>query len=433
MTNSVASGTAETLDHPARHRDVLRRDVGFKADAKQWLFDNSQLFLAFLRRFLPLLKVGPICVVTRYDDVKEVFLADDAFPVSYSAKLKVVTGETPFIFGMEDGPDYRRDITALRKGVLDEDIPTRLAAATTRSAEQHLDTSGRCIEVVDFVRTVTFEVLLDYFGVPKPGNPQDDIQVWATRLFQYICYVGKNADFDNEAKEYGEKLRAHVRQVIAARKASGEYSDDILGRSLRRQAAGEAGFSDEKICASLVGFIVAGLPQPPAVLPKVLEQLLRRSNILAEAQRAAEAHDEETLRRYAWEAMRFDPLTPILPRNTKRERVLAAGTLRAKQIEPGTHVLFSFASAMMDGRRVPDPQRFNPNRPISAYMLFGHGLHECFFKRVNDSLLPLMLMSLLRRGQVVRAKGGKGHLRKVDAFADRLVICFEERRPALHD
>ncbi len=433
MTNSVATGTAETVDHPVRHRDVLRRDVGFKADAKQWGFDNSQLILGILRRFLPLLKLGRICIVTRYDDVKEVFLADDAFPVSYSAKLTIVTGETPFIFGMEDGPDYRRDIAALRKVVLEDDIATRLAPATTSVAERVLSQSGHCIEVVDFVRTVTFEVLLDYFGVPKPLNPQDDIQVWASRLFQYICYVGKSAEFDNEAKVYGEKLRAHVRQVIAARKASGEYSDDILGRSLRLQAAGEEGFSDDKICAALVGFIVAGLPQPSAVLPKVVEQLLRRANVLAEAQRAAEAHDEETLRRYAWEAMRFDPLTPILPRNTKKERVLAAGTLRAKKIEPGTHVLFSFASAMMDRRRVPDPQRFNPNRPISAYMLFGHGLHECFFKRVNESMLPLILMSLLKRGPIVRASGSQGRLRKVDAFADRLVICFEERRPALHN
>ena len=36
------------------------------------------------------------------------------------------------------------------------------------------------------------------------------------------------------------------------------------------------------------------------MLPKVLEQLLRRSKMLAEAQRAAEAGDAETLRRYAW-------------------------------------------------------------------------------------------------------------------------------------
>ena len=33
------------------------------------------------------------------------------------------------------------------------------------------------------VRRVTFDVLGDYFGVPKP--PDGDLRVWATRLFEF--------------------------------------------------------------------------------------------------------------------------------------------------------------------------------------------------------------------------------------------------------
>ena len=41
-------------------------------------------------------------VVTRYDDVKEVFLADEAFAVPYAEKLNVIMGGVPFFLGMGD-------------------------------------------------------------------------------------------------------------------------------------------------------------------------------------------------------------------------------------------------------------------------------------------------------------------------------------------
>jgi cytochrome P450 len=176
-----------------------------------------------------------------------------------------------------------------------------------------------------------------------------------------------------------------------------------------------------------VGLIVAGLPQPPAVLSKALEQLLQRSKVLAEAQRAARNGDEEAVKRYMFEAMRFDPLTPFLPRNTAKDHVIAAGTRRAKTIKRGSHVLFSFASAMMDDRRVANPTRFNPNRPASAYLLFGYGLHQCLAKSICEKLLPIMLMALLKKNNLARARGAEGRLSKQGAMAERLVVCFDPR------
>jgi hypothetical protein len=58
-------------------------------------------------------------------------------------------------------------------------------------------------------------------------------------------------------------------------------------------------------------------------------------------------------------------------------------------------------------------------------MLFGHGLHECFAKRINEKLLPLMLMPLLKKKHLVRARGADGHLRKQGTFPDRLTVCFD--------
>ena len=72
--------------------------------------------LSILRDFAPILlwKKGKFALVTRYDDVKEVFLADDAFGVPYTEKLNVITGGVPFILGMEDSREYRRSRDAMR-------------------------------------------------------------------------------------------------------------------------------------------------------------------------------------------------------------------------------------------------------------------------------------------------------------------------------
>jgi cytochrome P450 len=427
MNNVATEPSSNTAGNAALQQPIVRPETGLKAKIAQWFFDNSEIPFSLLRSIAPIavVKRKHIALVTRYDDVKEVFRADDAFPVVYASRLKKVTGETPFIFGMEDGPDYRRDNEAMRSVIRYDDIDTRLAPKTKEIAERLVAAAGGRIDFVDFIRQVTFEVMVDYFGVP----PNGDLKLWTTRLFQYMCHVGDDPELDKEADAYGEALRADVREAIKARKDAPamieDHRDDVLGRCLKAQAADPVAFSDDKICASIVGFLLAGLPQPPTVLPKALEQLLRRSKMLGSAQLAARNGDEETVRRYIFEAMRFDPLAPFVPRVAKKEHVLAAGTPRAKKIEVGTHVLVAFASAMMDDRRVRNPRSFNPNRSPNDYMLFGHGLHECFAKRINEKLLPLMLMPLLKRNHLVRARGQDGHLRKQGTFPDRLTVCFD--------
>ena len=106
----------------------------------------------------------------------------------------------------------------------------------------------------------------------------------------------------------------------------------MLGRCLEMQKQGEPGFDDGQIRSSLVGFIVGGPPQPPMVVPQALEQLLRRPDALAGAQQAARDNDDQLLAGYVFEAMRFDPLAPFLPRVATRDSTIAAGTPRAVNV-----------------------------------------------------------------------------------------------------
>jgi cytochrome P450 len=87
-------------------------------------------------------------------------------------------------------------------------------------------------------------------------------------------------------------------------------------------------------------------------------------------------------------------------------------------------VIVAFASAMMDKRRIPEPGRFDPERRAHEYIHFGHGLHECFGRHINEATLHLMLKPLLRQLRLRRAPGPEGHLTKNGLFSDHLVVEF---------
>jgi cytochrome P450 len=318
--------------------------------------------------------------VTRYDDVREVFLNDATFGVPYRAKLDVIMGGQPFFLGMGDTPDYRRDIAAMRRVVLPGDIPNRLAPAVEQLAQSIVASANGRLEVVDtLVRQVTFKVYSDYFGIPDPPNAE--LRVWGTRLFEFR-FADPNGDpaLRAEVDTIAPALRAHIRSLITARRASGPASaTDVLGRCVQMQ--NQPGFSDDQICTALMGFVVGGPPQPP--------------------------------------------MAPALPRVALKDATIAQGTSRATKLAKGANILVAFSSAMMDGRRIADPHTFNPHRPANDYIHFGYGLHTCFGIHMNLALLPLLLKPLLARPNLRRAPGPAGHLKKRGAFADQLFVEYD--------
>ena len=176
-----------------------------------------------------------------------------------------------------------------------------------------------------------------------------------------------------------------------------------------------------------MGFIVGGPPQPPMVVPQAMEQLLRRPDALAGAQQAARDNDDELLAGYVFEAMRFDPLAPVLPRvaiagrapsrqGRRRERKGARRGQGARRLQLGH-----------DGRAAGARSRRRSirGRLPHEYIHFGYGLHQCFGIHINKALLPLMLKPLLKRPGLRRAAGSAGKLRKRGAFADTLHVEFD--------
>ena len=160
-------------------------------------------------------------------------------------------------------------------------------------------------------------------------------------------------------------------------------------------------------------------------VPQALEQLLRRPEALAGAQQAARDGNDASLAGYFFEALRFDPVAPILSRVASKTGTIAAGTSRATEVPQDANLYIALSSAMMDERRVPDPQTFNPQRAPDEYIHFGHALHQCFGIHLNKALLPLMLKALLQQKNLRRAPGAKGKLQKRGIFPDALHVNYD--------
>jgi cytochrome P450 len=406
-------------------QDVLRPAArGLKRYTTALLRTAMPIGFRLLRRFRPIFRLGTTYIVTRHDDVREVFGRDAAFKVPYRTNLEVITGGEPFLLGMADSPEYQGQLAAMRRVFRADDLPA-LASAVKAEAEQIVQSSNGRVEVVDqLVRRVAFDVLADYFGVPPP--PQGRLDVWSTRLFEFQFASSSNDhDLRAQADEIASAFRAYIDREIARRKAEGSRHDDVMARCLALQADGVPGYSDTEIRTMLLCMIVGGPPQPPIVVPQAMEQLLRRPTALAAASAAARAGDDALLHDIVREAMRFDPLAPGLPRTTAENVMVARGTRREKMIPGGATVIVAFSSAMMDERRVPHPRRFDPNRRPHEYIHFGHKLHECFGRHINGATLHLMLQPLLKQSNLRRAAGRDGHLTKNGPFAERLVVEFD--------
>jgi cytochrome P450 len=384
---------------------------------------------AVLRTALPLATFGKEerawCLVSRHDDVRQVLLDDRSFEAPYAEKLPIVVGDAPFLLGLPEGTAYRNQLKALQAAVTADDVATRLPSEASRIASRLLDATDGEVEVVGLTSTVTAETLGRYFGIVDNVNAIELAQLArdAQILFKFqFADPGNDPALRREVDKVAPLLRARVKTRIADARAGRVPPDTLIARYIN-QVDPSLQLDDTTLVAAMTGFIVGGLPQPPMVVPNALDQLLRRPAALAAAQSAAREGKNAELEALVFEAMRFDPLGPLLNRIVvAEEAVIAPGTRRARTLKKGARVLVFFASAMLDPRRVDHPARFDPHRHSSAYMHFGYGLHECFASHINRRLLPAILKPLLVHANLRRVPGRRGALRKNNVFPTSLCL-----------
>jgi cytochrome P450 len=359
-------------------------------------------------------------LVTRFEDVEEVLARDEVFQVTYGQKMKVVTGGQNFFLGMQNSPEYTRDVSHMRSVVRREDIPDRIAPFVQKTASDLVAAAGGQLDVVTLSKAVPSRWIADYFGCPPPSEQQ--LEDWASAIFQYLF-----ADLNNDPKvaqaatQAASEVRRWLDETIATRKANGDSKDDVLGRCLLLQSAGLPAMDDLSIRNNLLGLLVGAIPTTSKCCAQALDQLFDRPEQLKGAQDAALADNDALLARYVFEALRFNPNNPILARITTADYPLAKTSLYGKTIPAGTQVFAATQSAMFDNSVVQEPNKFRIDRPEYLNLHFGYGLHACFGQYVNRVQIPGILKPLLKRTGLRRAGG----LQYEGPFPSSLPVAFD--------
>jgi len=382
--------------------------------------DGQRLVFAVLRAFLPNLVLSRKLVasydnngtalVTRFEDVKEVIARDGDFEVVYAPRMIEITAGQNFFLGMQDTPDYTRDVSNMRIAVRRTDLPAIVQPiAAKRAAELVAAARGRIDVPHDLTLRVPAQLMDVYFGTPGPSEAK--MIEWTTVMFWYLFIdLAADAALDKRALLAAQECRAYLDEAIQKRKAAPTSADDVLNRCLAMQKAGLPGMDDLGIRNNLIGLLIGAVPTTSKAAIQALDVLLDRPEALAGAQRAAQADDDALLARHIFEGLRFSPVNPVIYRRAVRDTIVAAHTFRARAIPKSTMVMAGNFSAMFDRLKVDDPASFRTDRPWDNYILWGDGLHTCFGAHINQVLIPAILKPLLKQKGLRRAAGPAGQV-----------------------
>jgi len=384
---------------------------------KQFRFIMDQLrgnpfpFFQELRDARPILETSAATLVAQFRDVEEILHREEIFSVSpYLPRMMGVIG--PFVLSQDITPGYDHDISVMRLAVRRDDL-TRVKEIVSRHAAEIVAELFQGPGPVDIVQTLTRKVPVrladEYFGFFAPRD--DQMMAWARACFrEFFINLLNDPVVRAPAVTAGAEMRARLDALLAERRASGaEEKDDVMGRLLHLQRAGDAAaLDDDGVCRTLMGLVIGMVETTSQSAVQALLVLFSKPDALAVAVAAAKADDDDLLANLVFEALRFRPINPMVVRVAKEDYPLAAGEPHRTLIRKGTTVFALTWSAMFDPRMLDAPDEFRPDRPDCHYLHFATGLHACFGRYISWIQVPQILKPLLKL-QNLRAAGAPAY------------------------
>jgi uncharacterized protein (TIGR02246 family) len=340
-------------------------------------------------------------------DLNEVFTVK-----FYGPKMDASVG--PYMLGRDGTVLNRRD-----RGIMDALIPrsdeplikNMVRELTTQAIEAGTE-DGRLELVNKIARLVPVRLTGSYFGFPGPDDAT--MMRWSVATQNgFFKNVLNDSKIEAASVEAGTQMRAYISTLIAQRREELESRpelDDVVSRLLKMKLPESLGFDEERVASNIAGLLVGGVETTQQAIVQIIDQFLRRPDVMAKARAAAAADDDATLGAYVWEALRFNPINPFVPRITSRPHTLAAGTDRATTIGAGRLVFVSTQSAMHDEQELDAPEEFRIGRPPEHYMHFGYGEHVCLGKYVGMVEIVEVCKQILCLPNLRRASGAEGQI-----------------------
>jgi cytochrome P450 len=334
-------------------------------------------------------------VVTRYDDVQEIFRRTELFssdrfrrvdPRTVSERLEVraVADVLADWLVFRDPPDHTRLRALLQRSF----TPRQLEKNRPRiqsTIDELLGAVGERGEM-DFIRDFAFPlpalVIALLLGVP--AEDLEPIKRWSDRLAAYLGGAVDGRDNFGEASAGIASLVDYFERLLKGKLAS--PGDDLMSLMLRAEHEGDR-LSPEEVVSNCVLLLFAGHETTTNLLGNGLLHLLQQP-----AQLVAWREDPRIAEGAVEELLRFDG--PV-PATTKV--VLHDTSWRGVPLARGQLVLPFLSSANRDPRQFENADALDLRRAPNRHLAFAFGIHFCLGAPLARLEARLAFDSLLRR------------------------------------
>ncbi len=155
----------------------------------------------------------------------------------------------------------------------------------------------------------------------------------------------------------------------------------------------EGRLSQEELMANAALLLVAGHETTVNLITNGMLTLLRHPDVLQRLRRQPDLAVS-----VVEELLRYEPPVQFLSNRTALDDIEIAGIT----IPRGATITVGLAAGSRDPDHVPDPDRFDPDRPYLEHLGFGGGIHYCFGAPLARPETKIALTELARRLEIPR-------------------------------
>jgi cytochrome P450 len=246
--------------------------------------------------------------------------------------------------------------------------------------------------VDDFAYPFPVTVICKLLGVPREDEPR--FHGWVEAIVEAIGPLGDAMGPGGEAAVAERELR----RLHALTELNGYLSelaeerlrypgDDLLSGLLTDDGPGGR-MSRDQVLGTARLLLIAGHETTVNLITNGMLTLLRHPDVLGRLRR-----DPGLVVGIVEELLRYEPPVQFLPWRVALDDIDVLGTV----IPKGSAITLVLAAGNRDPALVPDPDRFDPDRPDKQHLGFGGGIHYCFGAPLARLEAQIALTQLARR------------------------------------
>lgn len=394
---------------------------------RRWMDQEPLSLFKELRERRPIL-VTPVCtLVTRFDDVTEILGMPKIFTVElYLPKMQ----NGVYLMAHDDDALHSREKALMQSMLNREDLPQVRAMVGQFSRELLAAARGKLEAIEGYCRRVPALLVQKYFGLV--GIDLEKLIQWSYAA-QADTFYNQPFDLLSDAKRKeitdrhtatGQELQKYITELVIGQELlvnlerarnflfafwyllkklvrmlmgnpPAPLSDTIVTRMIRTAYPDAVQFDIKRLGVNAGGLLIGAIETTSQAVAQVIQYLLDRPDLLAQATLAARSEDVSGIDGIVWESLRYVPISPYLFRKVASDYTIAKGTDHAVAVKAGSLVLAVTQSAMFDPRAFEDPEAFKPGRNWYHYFHFGFGSHECLGKYIGMVMIPEMVRQIL--------------------------------------